>query len=297
MTFLQPKYFGLNNFNDMKKRFYFITTIMLSATLLSLSSCLKDSRYINFGGVGTTIELPIEAYTGQGNLIAEALAIQPTPPTIPLIVNVASPKPLSSALSVTLALAPAALAAYNTANNTNYLLLPASDYAISSWTVTVPANQREATLTISVNTSMIDLSKQYVLPITIASASGQQISNYNTVLYSILVKNQWDGTYQASGVRHHPTAGNFSFNYTVQMSTSGANSIEGGALADLQADLILTINADNTVIVTSGPSGQPSTANQPGTVNVYDPTTKTFTLHYFYNNAAPRKIDETLVRQ
>jgi hypothetical protein len=279
----------------MKKRFYFISTIMLSATLLSLSSCLKDSRYVDFGAVGTTIELPIEAYHGQGSLIPEALPISSTPQVVPLIVNVASPKPLSSALSVTLAVDPAALTAYNTANGTSYTLLPPADYSVSSLTVTVPANGREATLNINVNTNLIDLTQHYVLPITIASASGQQISNYNTVLYSILLKNQWDGTYQASGVRHHPTAGNFSFNYPVYMGTASANSIEGGALADLGADLILTIAPDNTVTVTSGPSGQPSTANQAGTSNVYDPATKTFTLHYFYNVAAPRKIDETLV--
>ena len=282
----------------MKKRFYYITTIMLSAAALSLSSCLKDdSRFTNFAGAGTTIELPIEAYHGEGNLIAEAVPIQTPGPVVPLIVNVASPKPLTSALNVTLALDAAALTAYNTANGTSYLLLPAADYNVANWTVTVPANQREATLNITINSALIDLSQQYVLPISIASASGQQVNQFHTVLFSILVKNKWDGTYLASGVRHHPTAGDFSFSYDVAMGTSGANSIEGPALADLQADLILTINPDNTVVVTSGPSGQPTTENEPGTSNVYDPTTKTFTLHYQYNTSAPRKIDETLVLQ
>src|ERR1700722_17479649 len=100
----------------MKKRFYFITTIMLSAAALSLSSCLKDdSRFTNFAGSPATIELPIDAYNNQGT-IPEALPISNTPQVIPLIVNVASPSPLTTAVGVTLALDAPALAAYNTAN-------------------------------------------------------------------------------------------------------------------------------------------------------------------------------------
>ncbi len=32
----------------MKKKLYLITTILLSAAALSLSSCLKDNRYVDF---------------------------------------------------------------------------------------------------------------------------------------------------------------------------------------------------------------------------------------------------------
>ncbi|MFI5136234.1 MAG: DUF1735 domain-containing protein [Sphingobacteriales bacterium] len=184
----------------MKKRFYIITTITLSATLLSLSSCLKDdSHFINFAGAGATIELPIEAYDGIGNLIPEANNISSKPSILPTIVNVASPKPLSTALNVTLALDPAALTAYNAANGTTYSILPPADYSVTNWTVTIPANQREATLNVSLNTSLIDPSQIFVLPINIASASGQKINQYNTVLYAIQVKNAYDGQYTVTG--------------------------------------------------------------------------------------------------
>src|SRR5258708_39071801 len=88
----------------MKKRFYIITTFILSASVLIMSSCLKDPRAQDFSNVGTLVELPLAAYTGAGNLSADALPILSTPQTIPVVVNVAAPKPLSSALKVTLKL-------------------------------------------------------------------------------------------------------------------------------------------------------------------------------------------------
>jgi hypothetical protein len=188
----------------------------------------------------------------------------------------------------------AALTAYNAANGTSYILLPAADYT-STLTATIPANQNEANVVVNINTSLIDPSQSYVLPLTITDGGGQQISNYKTILYNVQVKNQYDGTYLASGTRIHPTLGPFPFSYTVAMNTTGANSIDGSALADLKADLKLTVNADNSVTVSS--SAQPTTQDSPGLVNKYDPSTKTFTLSYFYNTSAPRIITETLVRQ
>jgi Domain of unknown function (DUF1735)/Domain of unknown function (DUF4361) len=287
----------------MKKIIYPITTILLVAAALSLSSCLKDSKYyVDLSKGVQLVELPLEARNLAGNLVPEALPISATPQVIQVAVNLASVNTLNSPLTVTLALDAPAVEAYNHANgldtggNVPYTMLPAADYSIPGYQVTIPAGQHLAYLNINVNTSLVDPSGLFILPIKIVNGGGQQISNYDELLLSVGAKNQYDGTYTASGVRHHPTLGDFPFSYSVAMGTTSANSIDGPALADLQEDLHLQINADNTVIVTS-PTGQPSAANQAGTTSTYDPATKTFTLHYFYNIAAPRKIDETLVKQ
>src|SRR5882757_4405122 len=120
----------------MKKRLYILTVIILSATILSLSSCLKDSRFVDFSQVGTMVELPLEAFNGPGKLVAGAFPIQAAPQTIKLVVNLASPKPLSSDLTVTLGVDQAALTAYNhtngldTGTNTPYKLPPANSFTI-----------------------------------------------------------------------------------------------------------------------------------------------------------------------
>src|SRR5689334_3451139 len=105
----------------MKKRLYYFTAILLSAAALSLSSCLKDNRGADFSNVGTLVELPLAAYYGTGNLTPAAIPILTTPQTVPVVVNVASPKPLGSALTVTLALDQGALTAYNNAVVTKWL--------------------------------------------------------------------------------------------------------------------------------------------------------------------------------
>ncbi len=43
----------------MKKRLYFITTTLIAVAALSLSSCLKDSRYVSFNTGGVIVNFPL----------------------------------------------------------------------------------------------------------------------------------------------------------------------------------------------------------------------------------------------
>lgn len=189
----------------MKKKFYIIAAFTLAAAMLTLSSCLKDPRAQDFSNVGTLVELPLEAYNGVGALVAEALPIQATPQIIPIVVNVASPKALSTPLTVTLGLDAAALTAYNHANgldtggNVPYTLPPANSFSIPSFKVTIPAGQHTATLNVSIISSNLDPSGLYIIPLTITDGGGQKISNYKTVLLNVQAKNKYDGAYTATG--------------------------------------------------------------------------------------------------
>jgi hypothetical protein len=216
----------------MKKRLYLITTLILSVAALSLSSCLKDPRAQDFSNVGAEVELPLAA-TYYNKLVPAALPITATAQTITLVVNVAAPKPLGSALPVTLVIDQAALDAYNTANSTSYTLLPAADYSIASLKVTIPAGQHTVNVPISVNTSLIDPSGQFILPLTLTDASGQKISIYKTLLYNVQAKNKYDMDYAATGYVFHPSAAR-SIDDTYRLATVGANRNEA-PLADLGA--------------------------------------------------------------
>ena len=189
----------------MKKRFYIKTAFFSLAAMTFFNSCLKDSRYVDFGGVGTLIELPLAEVGDQAGIggvfqtpyttfgtPGYSLSISGATDTLTIAVNVASPKPLPSSLDVTLTNTDlTTLNAYNTANGTNYLPLPSADFTvIGSLTVTIPANQRLGYAKILINAAAIGLenSGTYVLPITIASASGEPIAQpEKALLYNIVV--------------------------------------------------------------------------------------------------------------
>jgi len=206
----------------MKKILYSITTILLAASALSLSSCLKDSRYVDFTGSTATVELPLAAYQqnlSPGSFVTDAFPIQSTPQTIPVVINIASPTTLKTATTVTLKLNTDTIASLNNIyqeqltaydNDTTglvppptapgvYELPPANAYSISSLTATIPAGQRTATINISVTTSNFDVSKYYLIPLTISNGGGVQISNYRTVVFNVQAKNKYDGEYTVTG--------------------------------------------------------------------------------------------------
>jgi hypothetical protein len=312
----------------MKKKLYLITTILLSAAVLTMSSCLKDPRAQDFTKVGTLVELPLAAYSGVGAFTPEALPIKSTAQSFILVINVAAPKPLSTPLKVTLKLNTDSLTKLNLkvfnqflsdstayVNDTTgtvalptliqYALPPANAYTISSLTATVPANQNTTSISISVITSLLSPIAHYAIPLTISDASGQKISNYNTVFFSPQPKNQWDGIYTSSGYTLRatdPVLTGFWSGIKQTMATTGANSIDGlapnwagsGGPAGGIAPITLTINpTTNKVIVTSDVNS--TLANDPAYNNHYDPAKKTFYLSFTWSTPGTRASTDTLV--
>ena len=190
----------------MKKTLYIKTALSLMSIAL-LSSCLKDSKYaVDFAHTTPLVELPSAANVagGGGTFQTEAFAIQTAPQTFKIAVNIAQANPLSSPVTIKLGLDTAAITAYNTANGLTeadgdaYTLLPPADYS-TNWTVTIPAGQNLGYVTISVNSSLIDPSGLFILPVKITNSAGIKISNYNEVLYNVQAKNQYDGEYTVTG--------------------------------------------------------------------------------------------------
>jgi len=212
----------------MKKTFYIKTAFLSLIGMSLLSSCLKDSRYVDFAGSKPLIELPSAAgiTAAGGPFQTEAFAISATPSTFKIAVNIAAPNPLKTALTVKLGLDTAAITKYNAANGTAYTLLPTTDYS-ANFTVTIPAGQNLGYVTVSVNTSVIDPTQSYVLPIKIVDGGGQQISNYDEILYSVQAKNSYDGEYIITGTMTDVVAPADTDAYPedVYLETTGANSV------------------------------------------------------------------------
>ncbi|RYE20782.1 MAG: DUF1735 domain-containing protein [Sphingobacteriaceae bacterium] len=177
-----------NNIKDL------LLTALIVALSMNLSSCLKSKdTYVDFSKVGTTIELPLAALNQETGVrvVTNTYTTSTTPSDLPVVVNIASPKPLNRDLTVTLGVnANDAIGKLNTAVPTaGYVLIPNNLYSVPSLQVTIPAGQRTATVNFKINSSLIGINNtKYVLPISIVDAGGEQISLYSTVYYNIKAK-------------------------------------------------------------------------------------------------------------
>lgn len=179
----------------MKKRLYFITTLFLSAVLLSLSSCLKDSRYVNFGAGNPVVEFNLgglsyfgsDALTSTADTVVQQFAVSVASTTIP-----------STATTIQLAVDNSIITSYNAANPAVvYTALPTGSYALSTTSVNIPAGQRAAIVTLTIYKSKLDPTQSYMLPVKIASTSGgYTISGNMGVHYYHIIGNDFAGTYR-----------------------------------------------------------------------------------------------------
>ena len=161
--------------------------ILLSAFIIILfSSCLKDSPAVDFKTVGTIIEiLPVNG-GGLENFDAAALDFDPTDviDSADIDLNIASPKPLSKSVTITLAVNDGLRATYNASNGTTYEAMPDSVYSFPVKSGTVAAGDRLDTVRIIFYPSKIDSTKSYMLPVSIKDAQGETISgNFGDIYF------------------------------------------------------------------------------------------------------------------
>lgn len=186
----------------MKKKIYFITTALAALAALSLSSCLKDPRYVNFGQGGTVINFPKgglsnfggSAVTDAGDTIVKQFAVE-----------LASPTPPSSNSDVTIAVDNSIIAAYVAKNSAiDYQPMPDGSYVLSATKATIPAGKRSAAITVTFYKGLLDPSKSYMLPIKIVSGpAGSTVSGNFGILYYHFIGNDFAGTYEEFFDRWH----------------------------------------------------------------------------------------------
>ena len=175
----------------------FFKQLNLFSMLVVLVTAISCTKTRNGDNNLTTAPVPGElAEISQPGFHALTFDFTTTPQTVPIYVNIASPKPVSQDVVVTLAPDPTGLADYNTANGTAYELLPSNAYLIADYKVTVKKGQNLDSLKLVIYPDKVDLSKQLALSLKLADASGRLLSkNFSNVVYSIGVKNKYDGVY------------------------------------------------------------------------------------------------------
>ena len=282
---------------------------LLLATILV--SCKDSYVQPDFTKVTPVVELPVPSLAGNGggNSMSASFSIQSAPSDYFIYVNYAAPDANATDVGVTLAVDTATLGKFNRTNGTSYPLLPAADYSLNN-SIAIPAGQRKVQYHIKFNTSLIDPSATYALPLKIVSAPGVTISgNFGTLVLLIGVKNIYDGTYTIKGqiTRNSATGpdtnlgGFLKSGLTTKVGTLTATSNsfsqywrDGSATGGIDG-LYLTVNP-TTNAVTIASTGNATLKNTAGYNSRYDPATKTFYLAFDWGTAPATRIAvDTLV--
>jgi hypothetical protein len=288
-----------------------IVLFLLSVSMFSLVSCLKESRM----NIDADRSIDIVEFANTESNRAGATSVYPgfykdlgvlnTGESATFNVNVsysgASEAPED--ITVEIGLDTAALSLYNSQNGTSYVA-PPSDVAAVPGSVVIKKGSRIAQTQITINnTSNFDYNVAYALPLKISSATkGTISSNFGKAIYSFGVRNAYDGHYSMKGYSLRGgdpvKTGNFSNPDGLNLVTVGKNIVQ---FEDLQvwADLtgvgvgnpVITVNADNTLTLSS----EGGIYNAPGYNSRYEPDTKTFYLSFSWGaGPAARLATDTL---
>ncbi|WDZ99139.1 DUF1735 domain-containing protein [Mucilaginibacter sp. SJ] len=194
----------------MKKKIYTkLTGIILLAGATLLSSCLKDSRFEDFGASKPIVEIPL---SGLSNFSKDAITDAGDTIVKQFAVNLASPSTLSTDLNVTLAVDQSIINSYyaQSDKSVTYLQMPAGSYVFTDTKVTISKGTRTKVVSVTFYKNKLDPSKSYMLPIKIADGGGQTISGNFSIKYYHFIGNDFAGTYKHQFTRT-PPAGNFTY--------------------------------------------------------------------------------------
>ena len=312
--------------NKIKNKLFPIITLALVATL---SACLNDETPNNLtvgaGTKGGVSQNFVEVHLTSGdntNEVSRAYDAVDADVTVTKLIPINLTSPATTDLTVTFQLMDTVKANNDT---TDYRIMKSfiEDAGLvlpdltkitilnANKKVIIPAGSSTGYVSIKFNPkSLIGQTTIFAVKISAISDSKYAISSLKKGFVKIGIKNQWDGLYEDKGYFIHPSLGTSTFDYSgIEFATIGANVLEKSNAGDRAIPTDITIT-DQTMVVNgetvnkvtvfipayATAYGQTDIEESTGkTMNYYNPATKTFELYYWYNNAAHRKIRETLI--
>jgi len=173
--------------------------LLLCATF---TSCLKDKGYDEgeYGAVrGTEGGKYVSLRTaGLSNFSKSSLIINSTKTdTIryDIFIDVDYETATNSPITFTLGVDNSKIAPYNASAGTNFQAASPTMFKILTPTVTIPASERSAKVTVEVYQNKFDPATSYIIPITILSADGASLSSNLSTKYVNIIGNPLAGSY------------------------------------------------------------------------------------------------------
>jgi hypothetical protein len=157
-----------------------------------LTGCLKDTPNVDFSTIKPTVML---INSGLGYFSSAAINFTSDTVSVPIQVNLASADRLSKDLTVQLGVNDQAISDYNATSGIQYEKMADSSYSFPTTSVTIAAGQRLVIVNVTFYKHTFDPAKSYMLPISIISADGADLSsNFNTMYFHV-IGNPIAGTY------------------------------------------------------------------------------------------------------
>lgn len=296
------------------KRSINISFLLFLLLSLGMAGCLKDQEFedgliqsVHNSGQPRLVEVKLSASSANQflTLSFDNSNMDTTFNAIPI--NLATPGPAPEDIQVTVVQKNSLVTDYNTAQGTHYSIPSASMFTIVNpgGVVTIPKGSNTGYLQLKIKPSDF-IGETWALGFEISAVDkpGYTISgNLKSGIVAIGVKNEYEGTYHTTGYFQHPSVPR-DIDQEDYLSTAGPKSVSK-TLGDLTGtNIVITVNADNSVSIAPGSGTSGTTASvaamggDPVYNNRYDPATKTFWLKYGYPQPGPtRIITEKVVRQ
>ena len=301
---------------NMKNRIIVIFTLVTG--LFLLNSCLKDTADYWPDQVAGKMYMTVKLTTLQ------ALSLQPVPDTVDFsyLINIATDQPPTTDVTVTVAVDPAAVTAYNARTGKNYLNFP--NVKIVNPTVVIPAGTRTYTIHGKVwGADKLNACDNYMTAVTFKSVSDPNImipANMKSYLLSLPINNPYAGDYNTVGYRIRPgnptepiAAGTVQKFNTVDCKTVQKNGFGNYGAYDIVIEVTSTVmkvgGVDCLKVIATpidpasgGTVGgmwdtwhgdaayPPAPPANPTEINYYNPLTKQFYLNCYYNSSAGNRI-------
>lgn len=276
-----------------------IFTSVVASAIIGTTGCLKDDAFDNGtiqsvssqGNDPKVVELKVSA-TDNTNFVSIAIDNSGNDTVINFIpVNLSTPGPAAEDVHVTVALDTNLVNQYNIDNETGYIHLDPALYTIVNPVVTIPKGSHVGYLQIKIKPSdLIGLDVAFGFKITGVQESGYTVSgNFSTAVGALVIKNAYDGVYEAVGYFDHPVyAGDFVSPWELVTVGTYTNSFQlnttllFGVFIDLTVDPVtnlVSVEGENVVIDPYDPAK-----------NYYDPAAKAYHLDFGYTTSAPRHV-------
>lgn len=280
------------------KRILKITGYLSIVSSLLFTSCLKDdsltlntslsNSVTEFANTGSIATNPSNGAAPRFAIDLGTLAVGDQT-TFNVNVDYAGAKTAPNDITVTIDIDPTILTTYNTehaVDGANYTTLP--DGILQTQfplTITIPKGQSFGQAQVALQlTSAFDFGATYGIPLKITSTSVGDISgNFGTAIYSLVVRNGYDGVYFASGVMVHPSYGGNYSDKEEDMVTTGANSVQFQLQTTVLFGVYITLTVDPATNLVSLASNEVVLDPYDPAANYYDPATRTFYLDFGYS--------------
>lgn len=176
--------------------------IIVGILAVSMAGCLKDKPpVIDPNATENVIEFAntanLTSPTASKYPLLSINIVMDAPATYTAVVSYSGAFSAPEDITVQLDVAdPAIIAAYNTQNKTTYTVLPTNLYTLPAKQVVIPKGGKRASVQINFPDPAALYAKNYVLGLTIKSASSGIISgNFGTMLYLLTGIHRFDGIY------------------------------------------------------------------------------------------------------